>query len=42
MKILQGVLSESREYYLGAKKKIEKMIENLPKATDDCKNVRGS
>ncbi|MDD2680192.1 MAG: hypothetical protein PHO03_05305 [Candidatus Omnitrophica bacterium] len=30
MKILQGILSESEEYYSGLKKKIEKRLFNLP------------
>lgn len=29
MKVLQGILSESKEYYLGLKKKIEKRLLNL-------------
>lgn len=31
MKILKGILSESKEYYLDAKKKIEKKLATLPK-----------
>jgi len=30
MKVLQGILSESKEYYLDVKKKIEKRLLNLP------------
>ena len=30
MKVLQGVLSESKQYYLGVKKKIDKKLLNLP------------
>ncbi|MDD5464918.1 MAG: hypothetical protein PHP73_01025 [Candidatus Omnitrophica bacterium] len=30
MKVLQGILSESKEYYLDIKKKIEKRLVNLP------------
>lgn len=33
MKILQGILSESREYYLEAKEKIRKKLANLPKGS---------
>ena len=31
MKILQGILSESKEYYLEVKEKINKKLANLPK-----------
>jgi len=30
MKVLQGILSESKEYYLDIKKRMEKRIINLP------------
>jgi len=31
MKVLQGILSESKEYYLEAREKIKKKLANLPK-----------
>ena len=33
MRILQGILSESKEYYLEAKEKIKKRLENLPRGS---------
>lgn len=33
MKVLKGILSESRDYYAGAKKNIEKRILALPKGS---------
>lgn len=33
MKVLQGILSESKEYYLSAKRKIEKRSKLLPKGS---------
>src|SRR3989338_6074891 len=33
MKVLQGILSESKEYYLQARGKIKKKLSNLPKGS---------
>lgn len=33
MKVLQGILSESKEYYLQAREKIKKKLANLPKGS---------
>jgi len=33
MKILQGILSESKEYYLQVREKIKKKLANLPKGS---------
>ena len=41
MKVLQGVLSESKEYYLGIKKKIEKRLLNLPNGSIKQREIYG-
>ena len=41
MKVLQGILSESKEYYLDIKKKIEKKLENLPKGSVKEREIAG-
>ena len=41
MKVLQGVLSESKEYYLGVKKKIEKKLLNLPNGSVKQRKIYG-
>jgi hypothetical protein len=33
MKVLQGILSESKQYYLDTKEKIKKKIDHLPKGS---------
>lgn len=33
MKVLEGILSESKEYYLDAREKIKKKLTNLPKGS---------
>lgn len=33
MKILQGILSESKEYYLRTREKLKKKLSNLPKGS---------
>lgn len=39
--LLQGVLSESREYYLDVKKKIEKRLLNLPNGSIKEREISG-
>lgn len=41
MKVLQGILSESKEYYLDIKKKIEKKLANLPKGSVKEREIAG-
>lgn len=41
MKILQGILSESKEYYLQAREKIKKKIGNLPKGSVKERAIAG-
>jgi hypothetical protein len=41
MKILQGVLSESKEYYLGVKKKIDKKLSDLPHGSIKEREISG-
>lgn len=41
MKVLQGILSESKEYYLQAREKIKKKIANLPKGSVKKRMIAG-
>lgn len=41
MKVLQGILSESKEYYLDVKKKIEKRLLNLPIGSIKERDISG-
>jgi len=41
MKILQGILSESKEYYLQAKDKIKKKLASLPKGSVKERKIAG-
>ncbi len=41
MKVLQGILSESKEYYLDAKRKIEKRLKVLPKGSIKERAISG-
>ena len=41
MKVLQGILSESKEYYLQAREKIKKKIANLPKGSIKERMIAG-
>ncbi|MBL7131655.1 MAG: hypothetical protein ISS45_09700 [Candidatus Omnitrophica bacterium] len=41
MKILKGILSESREYYLETKKKIEKKLKELPRGSVKERKIYG-
>ena len=41
MKILKGILSESKEYYLDVKRKIAKKLAGLPKGSVKCRNISG-
>lgn len=41
MKVLQGILSESKEYYLEARKKIEKKLAGLPKGGIKERKISG-
>jgi len=41
MKILQGILSESREYYLQAREKIKKRLSDLPKGSVKARMIAG-
>lgn len=41
MKVLQGILSESKKYYLDAKKKIEKKLLGLPKGSVKEREIAG-
>jgi len=41
MKVLQGILSESKEYYLQAREKIKKKLSNLPKGSIKERMIAG-
>ncbi len=41
MKVLQGILSESKGYYLQTRKKIEKKLANLPKGNVKERMIAG-
>lgn len=41
MKVLQGVLSESKEYYLDVKKKIDKKLLNLSRGSIKEREISG-
>ena len=41
MKVLQGILSESKEYYLQAGEKIRKKLANLPKGSVKKRLIAG-
>lgn len=41
MKILKGILAESKGYYLNIKKKIEKKISHLPKGSIKEREISG-
>lgn len=41
MKILEGILSESKEYYLQAREKIKKKLANLPKGSVKKRMIAG-
>lgn len=41
MKVLKGILSESREYYLQVKRKIEKILSVLPKGSIKERKISG-
>lgn len=41
MKVLKGILSESRDYYLKAKGKIEKKLASLPNGSIKERNISG-
>lgn len=41
MKVLKGILSESKEYYLDAKKKIEKKLLSLPQGSVKERRIAG-
>ena len=41
MKVLQGILSESKEYYLQAREKIKKKLANLPKGSIKERMIAG-
>jgi len=41
MKVLQGILSESKKYYLDVKKKIEKRLLNLPVGSIKEREISG-
>jgi hypothetical protein len=41
MNILKGILSESKEYYLDVKKKIEKKLSNLPQGSIKERHIAG-
>ena len=41
MKVLQGILSESKEYYLEAREKIKKKLTNLPKGSVKKRMIAG-
>ena len=42
MEVLEGILSESKDYYLDAKKKINKKILSLPLGSVKERNMRGN
>lgn len=41
MKVLKGILKESKEYYLNVKKKIERKIAHLPKGNIKERDISG-
>lgn len=41
MKVLQGILSESKDFYLDVKKKIEKKLVNLPVGSIKKRKISG-
>jgi len=41
MRVLQGILSESKEYYLQAREKIKKKLANLPKGSVKKRMIAG-
>lgn len=41
MKVLKGILSESKEYYLEAKRKLEKKLSILPKGSVKERKIAG-
>ena len=41
MRILKGILSESKEYYLDVKQKIEKKLSNLPQGSVKERQIAG-
>lgn len=41
MQVLKGILSESKEYYLDAKQKIEKKLAGLPKGSIKEREISG-
>jgi len=41
MKVLQGILSESKEYYLNAKDKIAKKLADLPQGSIKKRRISG-
>lgn len=41
MNVLRGILSESKEYYLDVKNRIEKKIANLPKGNIKGRKISG-
>jgi len=41
MAVLQGILSESKEYYINAKGKIEEKLEKLPKGSIKAREISG-
>jgi hypothetical protein len=42
MKVLQGILSESKEYYLQAREKIKKKLANLPRGSVKERVITGN
>jgi len=41
MKVLQGILSESKEYYLRVKKKIQRKLDRLAKGSIKTRKISG-
>lgn len=41
MNVLKGILKESKEYYLGIKKRIQKRLAKLPKGSIKKRNISG-
>jgi len=41
MNVLKGILSESKEYYLDAKRKLEKKLSSLPKGSIKERRIAG-
>ncbi len=41
MNVLKGILSESKEYYLEVKQKIEKKLSSLPKGSIKARQIAG-